>query len=168
MTTTHPETKLLIDGEDTSVDELDFDLYQKTKPAEAVQIDRPFQVVTLEGTFEAKAGDYLMRGPAGELYSCDQAIFDDTYGDYHLDGVLASTNTTNVYDGSGGWLGSDEFMWILWTIVGLFAIACVAFVLVHWSDNATKTNSEKQKTRQVQSVACSYDDAPRVCIERTQ
>jgi hypothetical protein len=166
MTTTHPETKLLIDGEDTSVDELDFDLYQKTKPAEAVQIDRPFQVVTLEGTFDAKAGDWLMRGPAGELYSCDQAIFDDTYGDYHLGGV---TNTTNVYDDDGGWrLGSDELMWILWTIVGLVAIACFAFVLAHWSDNATKTNLQKQKTKQVQSVACSYDDSPRVCIERTQ
>lgn len=166
MTTTHPETKLLIDGEDTSVDELDFDLYQKTKPAEAVQIDRPFQVVTLEGTFDAKAGDYLMRGPAGELYSCDQAIFDDTYGDYSLGGV---TNTTNVYDDDGGWrLGSDELMWILWTVVAIVITVAIACVLFRWSDNATKTNVQKQKTRQVQTVACSYDESPRVCIERTQ
>lgn len=53
--------------------------YRKTALAEAVQIHEPFAVETLEGTMTAKAGDWLMRGPAGELYPCDAAIFASTY-----------------------------------------------------------------------------------------
>jgi len=52
----------------------------KTKPAEAVQIDVPFEVDTLEGEgLSGKAGDYLMRGVKGELYPCDREIFEETY-----------------------------------------------------------------------------------------
>ncbi len=60
-------------------DIIPFAKFRKTSLTEAVKIERPFRVITLEGTFQAKAGDYLMRGPAGELYSCDADIFAATY-----------------------------------------------------------------------------------------
>ena len=34
---------------------------------------------TLEGTHEAKAGDWIIRGVEGELYPCKPNIFDATY-----------------------------------------------------------------------------------------
>lgn len=36
-------------------------------------------ISTLEGIMEAKPGDYIIRGIAGELYPCDQLIFRLTY-----------------------------------------------------------------------------------------
>lgn len=51
----------------------------KTQTCEAQQIDEPFKVETMEGTMEGKAGDYLMRGVQGELYVCDQSVFDESY-----------------------------------------------------------------------------------------
>lgn len=58
---------------------LTFARYRKTALAEAIQIDEPFCVETLEGVMTARAGDYLMRGPAGELYPCAREIFEQTY-----------------------------------------------------------------------------------------
>lgn len=52
---------------------------RKTAEAEALRIDEPFRVVTLEGTMYGKPGDYLMRGVEGELYPCAAAIFERTY-----------------------------------------------------------------------------------------
>lgn len=43
------------------------------------QINEEFEVQSLEGRVKGKAGDYLMRGIQGELYICDQQIFNDTY-----------------------------------------------------------------------------------------
>lgn len=52
----------------------------KTQPVDAAQIDEPFEVETLEGTMQGKKGDYLMRGVVeGELYICDQEIFNKTF-----------------------------------------------------------------------------------------
>lgn len=34
---------------------------------------------TLEGVMKAKPGDYVIRGVAGEFYSCRSDIFHDTY-----------------------------------------------------------------------------------------
>lgn len=46
----------------------------------AQQISEEFRVNTLEGNYkQGKPGDYLMRGVDGELYICDQAIFEKTY-----------------------------------------------------------------------------------------
>lgn len=73
------DTRVIIAGAVTDPDQLRFRKYRKTALAEAVRIEAPFKVETLEGIFEAKAGDYLMRGPAGELYSCAAAIFESTY-----------------------------------------------------------------------------------------
>lgn len=43
------------------------------------KIEEPFEVETLEGVMNGKAGDYLMRGVEGELYVCDADIFHKTY-----------------------------------------------------------------------------------------
>ena len=46
----------------------------------AIQINEDFRVDTLEGNYkQGRAGDYLMRGIAGELYICDREIFEKTY-----------------------------------------------------------------------------------------
>ena len=52
---------------------------KKPIPIKAIQINEPFQVRTLEGTFTAKAGDYLVEGIKGELYTCDKEIFEESY-----------------------------------------------------------------------------------------
>jgi len=44
-----------------------------------VQIDEPFKVETIEGTMQGKKGDWLMVGVNGEMYPCDNAIFEKTY-----------------------------------------------------------------------------------------
>ena len=36
-------------------------------------------IPTLEGTHEAKVGDYIIQGVKGELYPCKPDIFDMTY-----------------------------------------------------------------------------------------
>jgi hypothetical protein len=39
-----------------------------------------FRVNSLEGNYkQGKPGDYLMKGPDGELYICDGPIFEKTY-----------------------------------------------------------------------------------------
>lgn len=45
----------------------------------ALRIDKPFQVKTLEGVMDGKPGDYLMQGVDDELYVCDADMFDQTY-----------------------------------------------------------------------------------------
>ena len=45
----------------------------------AIKMPRPFRVKTMEGVLEGKAGDYLIRGIAGELYPHDQDIFPEVY-----------------------------------------------------------------------------------------
>ena len=52
---------------------------KKPIPILAEQIDENFEIDTLEGTFKAKAGDYLIKGIRGELYSCDKEIFEESY-----------------------------------------------------------------------------------------
>ena len=36
-------------------------------------------IATLEGTMEARAGDFIIRGIEGEFYPCKPNIFDKTY-----------------------------------------------------------------------------------------
>lgn len=57
----------------------EFKQYRKTALAEAVQMPEAFEVATLEGVMVGKAGDFLMRGAAGELYPCAAEIFENTY-----------------------------------------------------------------------------------------
>lgn len=39
-------------------------------------------VETLEGVMSGKPGDYVICGIRGELYICDQGIFDESYEEY--------------------------------------------------------------------------------------
>ena len=45
----------------------------------AAQMDEEFEVETMEGTMRGQAGDYLIRGVAGEMYPCKKSIFEATY-----------------------------------------------------------------------------------------
>lgn len=69
-----------------NVSELNFNTCKKIVASEAVRIDEPFEVETLEGTMKGKEGDYLMRGIEGEVYVCDAEIFHQSY---RLDNQLA-------------------------------------------------------------------------------
>jgi hypothetical protein len=53
--------------------------YRKTATIFAVQMDRPFEVVTLEGVMQGAAGDWLAQGPAGDHWPIKDAIFKATY-----------------------------------------------------------------------------------------
>lgn len=44
------------------------------------------EIKTLEGTMVAKAGEYIIRGVAGEIYPCKQDIFEKTYEEVKADG----------------------------------------------------------------------------------
>lgn len=52
---------------------------KKPIPIECIQIDEPFEVETLEGMIKGKKGDWLMIGINGEMYPCDNTIFEKTY-----------------------------------------------------------------------------------------
>lgn len=52
---------------------------KKPIPIACYQMQEEFEVETLEGTMTGKKGDWLMIGIEGELYPCDQAIFEKTY-----------------------------------------------------------------------------------------
>jgi len=53
---------------------------KKPITVQAVQMNKQFQVETLEGNYKTgKPGDYLMCGIDGELYICDKDIFERSY-----------------------------------------------------------------------------------------
>lgn len=52
---------------------------KKPIPIRCIQLHEPFQIETMEGLMQGKAGDYLIVGIKGEMYPCDKAIFDETY-----------------------------------------------------------------------------------------
>ncbi len=71
---------VMIDGEAIDCSTLEFRRYRKLPVViEAVRIDEPFEVATLEGTHRGSPGDYLIRGVEGELYPCKPGIFAKTY-----------------------------------------------------------------------------------------
>ena len=57
-----------------------FKKYRK-KPLiiEAQQMNKDFEVKTLEGTMKGKKGDYLIIGIMGERYPCSKEVFDESY-----------------------------------------------------------------------------------------
>ena len=59
---------------------LDFKSARK-KPVriKCVQVPEPFEVETLEGLMQGKAGDWLMIGVKGEMYPCADEIFKESY-----------------------------------------------------------------------------------------
>lgn len=52
---------------------------KKPIPIKCTQINEPFQMETLEGHMNGKAGDWLMIGVSGEIYVCDNDIFNKSY-----------------------------------------------------------------------------------------
>ena len=52
---------------------------KKPIPIQCIQINEPFLVETMEGEMKGKKGDWLMVGVTGELYVCDQDIFNKSY-----------------------------------------------------------------------------------------
>lgn len=52
---------------------------KKPIPIQCFQMKEAFQVETLEGLMTGKKGDWLMVGVHGEMYPCDQDIFNLTY-----------------------------------------------------------------------------------------
>ncbi len=45
----------------------------------ALRMLKDFEVDTLEGTHQGKAGDYLLKGVRSELYPVKREIFEETY-----------------------------------------------------------------------------------------
>lgn len=64
-------------NEDSDID--GFKEYIKTAPVKAVKMDEAFEVETLEGTMTGKEGDWLAKGPEGEVWPIDAKIFSKTY-----------------------------------------------------------------------------------------
>lgn len=52
---------------------------KKPIPMRVCQINEDFEVETEEGTLKAEAGDYLIVGYHGEMWSIKKDIFRDTY-----------------------------------------------------------------------------------------
>ncbi len=55
----------------------------------AERTHEPIVVKTLEGDMQAEAGDWLIRGVEGEVYSCKDRIFRKTYEPVDAAGVRA-------------------------------------------------------------------------------
>lgn len=68
-----------IDG-DSAISNIKWENHRK-KPVviQAVQMQHPFTVKTLEGDMRGDPGDWLIRGIEGELYPCKPEIFAKTY-----------------------------------------------------------------------------------------
>lgn len=52
---------------------------KKPIPVRCIQLEEPFQIETMEGLMQGKAGDYLIIGIKGEMYPCDKTVFEETY-----------------------------------------------------------------------------------------
>lgn len=55
------------------------DVRKKPIVVNALKMLVDFEVDTLEGTHQGKAGDYLLKGIKGELYPVRKDIFEETY-----------------------------------------------------------------------------------------
>ena len=58
---------------------IDMDLYKMYKQAAEYRSAGAMPIPTLEGTMEAKVGDYLVRGPKGEVYPVSGNVFNKIY-----------------------------------------------------------------------------------------
>lgn len=73
-------SKLTIGGQEFTVQITGMGGYRK-KPIviNAVQIEEPFEVETLEGVMRGNPGDWLIVGVKGEMYPCKADVFAETY-----------------------------------------------------------------------------------------
>ena len=53
--------------------------YRKKSLITAVQMEKDFTVLTIEGLMKGKAGDWLAKGVVGELYPIENKIFIESY-----------------------------------------------------------------------------------------
>ena len=65
-----------------------------TVPHETYPKDGIVKIPTLEGVMEAIKGDYIIKGVAGEFYSCKPEIFEATYE--KIEGISKTTITINA------------------------------------------------------------------------
>lgn len=49
---------------------------KKPIPVKCIQLEEPFEVETMEGIMQGKAGDWLIVGIHGEMYPIDKTIFE--------------------------------------------------------------------------------------------
>lgn len=57
----------------------DMEEYRKRTTIYAHRMQQPFQVHTIEGLHDGKAGDWLAVGIAGEMYPIDAVVFAESY-----------------------------------------------------------------------------------------
>ena len=70
----------MIQFKQNEVPDLNFNkAIKKPIPIKCIQINEPFEVQTMEGVMKGKKGDWLMVGISGEMYPCDDDIFQATY-----------------------------------------------------------------------------------------
>jgi len=71
----------LMDGTDcTPAESVEWmDVRKKPIVVNALHMLVDFEVDTLEGTHQGKAGDYLLKGIEGEMYPVKKEIFEKTY-----------------------------------------------------------------------------------------
>ncbi len=79
----------VIDGEDRwsvagpiftdTYENVEGDMYRKVATINAVKIDRPFAVDTLEGIATGQPGDWLVRNPSGECWPVPAEVFARRY-----------------------------------------------------------------------------------------
>lgn len=55
------------------------DEFRKVAPTWAIEMDEPFKVDTIEGETDGKEGDYLCKGPGGDMWVVDGDVFLSTY-----------------------------------------------------------------------------------------
>ena len=73
LVTVHHILEFIHDGK------IDIDIYKVYQQAAKYQSDGFMPIHTLEGTVEAKIGDYLIRGPQGEVYPVLPSVFSQNY-----------------------------------------------------------------------------------------
>lgn len=66
------------DGTDECIDSVDW-AYLKLLNGDIGRTCNRLFIKTLEGTMEAKEGDYIIKGVEGEIYPCKPDIFEKTY-----------------------------------------------------------------------------------------
>ena len=57
-----------------------------------------YYIKTLEGTMEVSYGDYIIKGIAGEFYSCKPDIFEQTYEPYYSQKPPRKFNLSEITD----------------------------------------------------------------------
>jgi len=75
-----PERTVVIDGQPIDPDTMDWrPVRRRPLMVHAVRMDTDFTVQTLEGEMTGRAGDFLIKGVAGEYYPLSSELFVSNY-----------------------------------------------------------------------------------------